>query len=208
MAFSDFLFLRYVSPSPGLFTDETGFYEGMMDRMEQDERFDQIYSETRDDLLRYLMLRTNAAPEAEDLFQEVFRRFYVRLTCSVFPIFDPRRYLFSVAKKVLSGYYRHTADQKAAEEPMLEDFDLPSEDEPLEERLLKKERTDEIWRLLEKEPELNRRIFLLYYGYDRSQKEIAQALGLGENAVRQRLYRTRNRIRKLLRSDEQERKQL
>lgn len=91
---------------------------------------------------------------------------------------------------------------------MLEDFDLPSEDEPLEERLLKKERTDEIWRLLEKEPELNRRIFLLYYGYDRSQKEIAQALGLGENAVRQRLYRTRNRIRKLLRSDEQERKQL
>ena len=48
--------------------------------MEQYERFDRIYSEARDDLLRYLMLRTNAAPEAEDLFQEVYRRFYARLT--------------------------------------------------------------------------------------------------------------------------------
>ena len=82
--------------------------------MEQYERFDQIYSETRDDLLRYLMLRTNAAPEAEDLFQEVYRRFYTRLTRSVLPILDPRRYLFSVAKKVLAGYYRSAAKRKAA----------------------------------------------------------------------------------------------
>ena len=34
--------------------------------MEQYERFNRIYDETRDDLLRYLMIRTNAAPEAED----------------------------------------------------------------------------------------------------------------------------------------------
>lgn len=169
--------------------------------MKQNERFDQIYSETRDDLLRYLMLRTNAAPEAEDLFQEVYRRFYARLTGSALPILSPRRYLFSVAKKVLSGYYRSAANRKAAEEPIREDFDLPSQDEPLDERLLKEERADEIWRLLDREPELNRRIFLLYYGYDRSQKEIATALDLSEDAVRQRLYRTRNRIRKLLESN-------
>lgn len=175
--------------------------------MEQYERFDRIYSETRDDLLRYLMLRTNAAPEAEDLFQEVYRRFYTRLTRSVLPILDPRRYLFSVAKRVLAEYYRGAARKREAEQPLPEDFELISEEEPIDERLLREERMDEIWRMLDREPDLNRRIFLLFYGYDRSQKQIASSLGITEEAVRQRLYRTRGRIRAMLERNEQERRQ-
>ena len=175
--------------------------------MEQYERFDRIYSETRDDLLRYLMLRTNAAPEAEDLFQEVYRRFYTRLSRSFFPILDPRRYLFSVAKRVLAEYYRGAARKRETEQPLPEDYDLISEEEPIDERLLREERVDQIWRLLDREPDLNRRIFLLFYGYDRSQKQIASSLGITEEAVRQRLYRTRGRIRAMLERDEQERRQ-
>jgi len=174
--------------------------------MRQTEQFDRIYAETRDDLLRYLTLRTNADPEAEDLFQEVYRRFYDRLTRGV-PVLDPRRYLFSVAKKVLAGYYRSSAKRKAAEQPMPEDFEVVSDDEPIDERLLREERMDEVWRLLRHEPEINQRAFVLYYGYDRSQKEIAAALGIREEAVRQRLYRTRERIRAMLEHREQERRQ-
>ena len=64
---------------------------------------------------------------------------------------------------------------------------------------------DEIWRLLEGEPEVNRRVFLLFYGCDRSQKEIAESMGITEEAVRQRLYRTRGKIRTMLECKEQER---
>ena len=166
--------------------------------MEQHERFDRVYDETRNDLLRFLMLRTNAAPETEDLFQEVYRRFYIRLTRGVLPVLEPRRYLFSIAKKVLAGYYRSAAARKVAEQPLPEDFELVSEEAPIDERLLQKERMEEVWRLLEREPELNRRIFLLFYGCDRSQKQIAASLGLTEEAVRQRLYRTRGNIRAML----------
>lgn len=174
--------------------------------MRQTEQFDRIYAETRDDLLRYLTLRTNADPEAEDLFQEVYRRFYDRLTRGV-PVLDPRRYLFSIAKKVLAGYYRSSAKRKAEEQPIPEDFEVVSDDEPIDERLLREERMDEVWRLLKHEPEINQRAFVLYYGYDRSQKEIAAALGIREEAVRQRLYRTRERIRTMLERGEQERRQ-
>lgn len=174
--------------------------------MRQTEQFDRIYAETRDDLLRYLTLRTNADPEAEDLFQEVYRRFYDRLTRGV-PVLNPRRYLFSVAKKVLAGYYRSSAKRKAAEQSIPEDFEVVSDDEPIDERLLREERMDEVWRLLKHEPEINQRAFVLYYGYDRSQKEIAAALGIREEAVRQRLYRTRERIRAMLEHREQERRQ-
>lgn len=169
--------------------------------MEQNERFNRIYEETRSDLLRYLWVRTNAAPDAEDLFQEVYRKFYIRLSRSVLPILDPKRYLFTIAKKELSRYYLHRAKRTEAEQPMETLSNVPSEDAPIDERLLTEERKDAIWRLLQSEPELNRRIFVLFYACDRSQKEIGEALGLDETAVRQRLYRTRQRIRQKLESE-------
>lgn len=88
---------------------------------------------------------------------------------------------------------------------MPEDTDLTADDTPIDEQLLRDEQKTQVWRLLQKEPELNRRAFLLYYGYDRSQKQIAKALGISEEAVRQRLYRTRGRIRALLESENDKR---
>ena len=170
--------------------------------MEQHERFNRAYESTRDEMLRFLMLKTNAAPEAEDLFQEVYRRFWLRLTRGVLPIRDERLYLFSIAKKVLSRYYRKAAARKDAEQPIQEDETLAAEDVPIDAHLLTEERKDAVWRLLQEEPETNRRAFILYYGYDRPQKEIAKALGISEEAVRQRLYRTRMRIRAMLESEE------
>lgn len=169
--------------------------------MEQNERFNRIYEETRSEMLRYLWVRTNAAPDAEDLFQEIYRKFYIRLSRSVLPILDPKRYLFTIAKKELSRYYLHRAKRAEAEQPMETLPDVPSEEAPIDERLLTEERKDAVWRLLQSEPELNRRIFVLFYACDRSQKEIGEALGLDETAVRQRLYRTRQRIRQKLVSE-------
>jgi RNA polymerase sigma-70 factor (ECF subfamily) len=163
--------------------------------MEQHERFERIYAQTRDALLRYLWVRTNAAPEAEDLFQEVYRKFYIRLSRGVLPILDPERYLFAIAKKELSRYYRQKVRRTEAEQPLEELGDPASEDVPIDEHLLTEERKDAVWRLLMNEPQLNRRIFCLFYVCDRSQKEIAASLGIDEAAVRQRLYRTRQRIR-------------
>lgn len=172
--------------------------------MKRDELFDRIYADTRDDLLRFLTLRTNADPEAEDLFQEVYRRFYLRLTRGVVPILDPRRYLFSVAKKVLARHYRRTAFRRSVEQPIDEAAYIVSDDEPIDEYLLREERKDAVWRLLQDEPMLNRRAFVLFYGYDLTHAEIGKALGISEQAVRQRLYRTRLRIRALLGSDRDE----
>ena len=169
--------------------------------MEHDERFNRLYAETRNAMLRFLMLRTNADPETEDLFQEIYRQFYLRLTRGL-PIRDDSRYLFAIAKKTLARYYRKKAKRIKTEQPFPEDEDLVADDEPLDEHLRKAERRAAVWQLLNDEPELSRRAFVLYYGCDRSQKEIGEALGISERAVRQRLYRTRSRIRTMLEAQE------
>lgn len=168
--------------------------------MEQNERFIRIYTETRDELLRYLMIRTNADPEAEDLFQEVYRKVYIRLTRNVLPILEPKRYLFTVAKKELSRFYRRKAQKQISEHPIEAYANIPAEEEPIDERLFTEDRMQEVFSLLRREPELNRRAFILFYGCGRTQKEIGKALGIGEEAVCQRLFRTRQRIRILLKT--------
>ena len=170
--------------------------------MEQYERFNRIYDETRNDMLRYILIRTNADPEAEDLMQEVYRKFYIRLSRNMLPILNPRRYLFSIAKKELSRFYMR-AGQRKLEQPIEELNDMiVSDDSPLDERLLVEERKDIVWHLLQNEPELNRRIFYQFYGCNRSQKTIAKAFGLDEAIVRQRLYRIRQRIRTVLEAEQ------
>ena len=109
--------------------------------------------------------------------QEVYRKFYIRLTRNMLPILNPRRYLFSIAKKELSRYYLH-AGQRKMEQPIEELNDIVSDDAPLDERLLVEERKDTVWHVLQNEPALNRRIFYLFYGCDRSQKDIAKAFDL------------------------------
>lgn len=171
--------------------------------MEQHEQFNRIYAETRDELLRYLMIKTNADPEADDLFQEVYRKLFIRLKRSALPILDPKRYVFTIAKKELSRFYGRTAKRKKTEQPIETCAEIASDETTFDERLLKEERMAEVWRLLEREPELNRRIFLLFYGCGRTQKEIGEALGVGEGTVSQRLFRTRQRIRMLLSSEQE-----
>lgn len=166
--------------------------------MEQNERFEQLYAETRDELLRFLTVRTNAAPEAEDLFQETYRRFYVRMNNRLLPILDPKRYLFSIAKKLLSRYYRKAAERKTFEQPFEEEWDEAPDADPIDERLFRAERMHEVWDLLKTQPEADRRAFILFYGYDRPQKEIAASLGISEAAVKQRIYRTRGKLRAML----------
>ncbi len=170
--------------------------------MEEKERFNRIYAETRSEMLRYLMTRTDADPEAEDLFQEVYRKFYIRLSRNVLPILDPKRYLFTIAKKELSRFYRQKAQRRSVEQPIEACADAAADEPPVEERLFTEDRMDEVWRLLEQEPELSRRAFLLFYGCGKSQKEIGEALGMTEGTVSQRLYRTRQRIRAMLQNEE------
>ena len=53
----------------------------------------------------------------------------------------------------------------------------------------------QIWSIVKEEPLLSYQAFALYYGYDQSVRQIAHALSISEDAVKARLYRTRERIR-------------
>ncbi len=160
--------------------------------MEQYETFNRIYAETKQRLLRWLIPRVHGSSDVEDLMQEIYRNLYQHLKQNG-TVNEPMAYLYGIAKKELSRYYRGQARVQAHEE-LLSDQLMDDEPQP-EERLFTKERAREAWAVVEREPLLSYQAFTLYYGFDVPTAQIASELGISEEAVRKRLSRTRARIR-------------
>jgi len=157
----------------------------------RDAYFDEVYHEYAQRLKRFLVVRIRSASDMEDVYQEVWKRFYERTT-GIRPQ-EPFRYLIKIAKGELYKRYRNQSLKYEREEPLLEN--IPDVLPPFEGALLDRMDTADIWQVVKTEPLLSYQSFVLYYGFDQTVRQIAHALSISEDAVKSRLYRTRERIR-------------
>ena len=157
----------------------------------RDAYFDEIYRANAAKLKRFLVVRIRSVSDMEDLYQEVWKRFYER-TALLRPQ-EPFRYLVAIAKGELYKRYRSQSRTNEHEEPF--DESIPDAQAPFEPALLDRMDAAAVWQIVRQEPLLSYQTFALYYGYDQSVRQIAHALSISEDAVKARLYRTRERIR-------------
>jgi len=153
--------------------------------------FDEVYSQCAQKLKQFLVVRIRSVSDMEDIYQEVWKRFYER-TAILRPR-EPICYLIKIAKGELYRRYRSMQKRDEHEEPLLET--IPDALAPFEAELMNQLQAAEIWRIVRTEPLLSYQTFVLYYGFDQSVRAVSKALFISEDAVKARLYRTRERIR-------------
>jgi len=157
----------------------------------RDAYFDEVYRDYAARLKRFLVVRIRSVSDMEDLYQEVWKRFYER-TAMLRPD-EPFRYLVKIAKGELYKRYRSNSKKNECEEPL--DETISDAQAPFEPALLDRMDAAEVWQIVKNEPLLSYQTFVLYYGFDQSVREIASSLGISEDAVKARLYRTREQVR-------------
>ena len=157
----------------------------------RDAYFDEVYREHAEQLKRFLIVRIRSVSDMEDIYQESWKRFYERT--KILRPGEPFRYLVRIAKGELAKRYRSQSRANEHEEPF--DESIPDVQAPFEPALLDRMDASAVWRIVRSEPLLSYQTFALYYGYDQSVLQIAHALSISEDAVKARLYRTRERIR-------------
>ena len=168
--------------------------------MEQHGEFNRIYEETYRDVLRFIVAKTNRADDVEDILQEIYRSFYTHMCRNgAQAVRFEKQYLIAIAKKELVRFYRNKSE-KAEREVLLTD-DAEETTEPLDERFFTNEAAKRTWELVRGEPLLSYKAFTLYYGFSMRICDIARAIGISEPAVKQRLMRTRNKIRTELKGE-------
>lgn len=157
-----------------------------------EELFENYYQ----DIYRYLYSLCGDAELSEDLASEVFLE-AVGSIATFRRLADIKTWLFSIARHRWFAYLRKKKQSVKTEEYP---FQLLSDDIPLEDRSYRRELSDRIQKILEKEQERTIRVFRMRMdGY--SFREISVAVGISENSARVIEFRLKTKIRRILKEE-------
>ena len=152
-------------------------------------RFVDLYERYFHRVYAYAIRRTASRAEAEDITSEVFERALVNL-----PKFEWRgvpfaAWLFRIASNAISDHYRREAKQK----------ELPPAEPPQEDAIEDADRRAQVFRNVAVLPADQRRVIQLRFAEEKSIREVAEALGRSEGAVKQLQFRALQTLRERMR---------
>lgn len=160
--------------------------------------FQRLYEDTRRSILIYLTARCADPADAADLFQETYTEVY-RALCrrGAGYVEHGEAFVKKLAKQQLHKHYRRRELRPAVSLDALE-TDVAAEPGDIDEKLVTEERLALAREALGREDAVTRKIFLLHFSLGLTLGETARELGLGESFVKNRLYRTIDRLRREL----------
>jgi len=156
------------------------------------ETIDHLYRELRDDLFTFFSRRTPSHDVAEDLVQETFTKVFQRLHATEDAVPNPAAYLYRTARNVLIDFYRtHRTWEQL---PELADPSPPTEDvnEP------RSEIAGWMNRFVGYLPEPYRSTLRMSEIDELPYREIAERSGVTVAAVKTRVHRGRNLLKREL----------
>jgi len=166
--------------------------------------FNHIYDETYFITLRFVIAKCGNLSDIEEIMQEIYTDLFLYLLKDTHnPIINNEAFVINIAKKKLAKHYSLLGQIKGLFQQNFEqDHGCGKlEDEPdsilVEDTVINRILYDNIWDLLKSEPNDVQKIFHLYYLCDCPLKNISDELGVGLSDVKNKLYRTLKKLRKL-----------
>ena len=153
-----------------------------------------------DNLYRYCRSITYTLEDAEDLYQQTFLKAF-ELHNRISLNRNPKSWLMSVATNIWrnhkSSYARHEriAPTISSEEEGVQIEDIRSENDMLE-QMIKKEEINRLKKCVDRLPDKQRQVILLFYAGELSLEDIANALKIPKGTVKSRLNKARVQLRK------------
>ena len=178
-----------------------------MDNPDIVSRFGEIYDATRRQVLAYITSKCRYTDDISDIFQETYMDFYRVLNnrgeghvkCMM-------AYIMNIARRKIARHYTllerlklfvpMTVEGEEGEYVELTDF-VP-DSFLLEDFAINQLMVEAAWQYLKQKPQEVKKVFYLYFEAGLKITEIAEALGLTESNVKNKLYRTLKELREYL----------
>ncbi len=170
-----------------------------------EEYFNRVYEQTNKSVSRYVVSKCGDFQDAEDIIQNIYTRFYRRITQKGYEdIESPEAFLINIAKFECRTYFsgkkkndKVTSFSDYTEEEMVkieEEMSRPQKrlEDVMADKLLAKQIFDDIM----KSDKLTGQIFYLYFACDMKLEDIAEQLEISLSTVKNKLYRTIERQKK------------
>jgi RNA polymerase sigma-70 factor (ECF subfamily) len=162
---------------------------------EQD--FETIYKATVTHISKYVFFKVQSLQDAQDLVQDVYFALYKHMLKCTEAIENPQAYITQIANNQLSKYYEKKASRPitldSSEIDLIESIPLNFE---LELEVLDQITLEELWKEIDKLPDLKRNLLIARFKFDMSYVEIAKEFNLLEPTVKSIVYLTISQLKK------------
>lgn len=158
--------------------------------------FDAWFREHRSSVYRYVRFRVASRETAEDVTSEVFLKALRSLDRYDPGRAAPRTWLLRIARNAVTDYLRSLKRKGSLHVSLDRVPDLVADIPSQEERVLKEERIQKLLNATQTLRKADQEILSLRYGAGLSNGEIAENLGITNNAVAVRLHRALKRLDK------------
>lgn len=152
-------------------------------------RFAQLYERYFDRVYAFALTRTGDRTAAEDVTAETFRLAFQNLSRFQWRGVPLSAWLFRIAANATADQHRRAVRQTGLDELLNE----PSES--WETRFIQVEERAQLFELVKRLPRDQRGVIVMRFGQDKSSKEIAQAMGRSEGAVKSLQFRAVQSLR-------------
>lgn len=155
----------------------------------QPKRFAKLYDRYFDRVYAFALTRTRDRTAAEDVTAETFRQALENL-----PRFEWRgvpfsAWLFRIAANAAADHFKRLSRESALPE------ELNIEEESWETRLIEVETRARLFELVQRLPKDQRRVIFMRFGEEKRVREVADALGRSEGAVKLLQHRAMQTLR-------------
>ena len=157
-------------------------------------RFELLYNEYYDKVLKYIAGHTDSVQEAEDLASEVFVKCYDNFESYDSSKASVKTWIYAITKNCLKNYYRGKKNNLSLDDSdngIAEPADKTDMESAVELTEMRKVLADALMTLDER----NRRVVVLKYFSEKPSKEIARIMGLSDENVRVMLNRSLKKMR-------------
>lgn len=157
--------------------------------------FEEIYNETYNNTLRYIMCKCANFEDVNDILQDTYMGLYKILEKNKkINLNNVNSFIIGIAKNKLKDYYGLKYKiQSMFMFSLNEDTDMENaikDNMDLEEIVLRSSNIEKIWDYINTKKTIIGKIFYLYYYFDMTTKNISKELSIKESTVKSHLYRT------------------
>ena len=169
-----------------------------------DQKFEKIYKDTYDYLLKFIVIKCYNINDVNDIIQDTYIELYKILKKNKKQIQNMDSFICGIAINIIKRYYYkknkivillNNDEENDISNTIPDDFNI-------EENLINKENTERIWEYIENKDIHTIKIFYLYFRFYEKISDIAKELNLSESTVKNKLYRTLKEIKKNFEKEE------
>ena len=174
----------------------------------QEKDFEQIYRQTYNILIRYIVVKCNNIDDINDILQETYMELLKKIRKRKnLEVENINNFIYGIANNIIKRHFHKKKLEKIVYLYSNDEEDTPLDIEDtfdLEQDFITKENVDRVWQYINTKDLLTTKVIYLYFILGLKISDVANELNISESNAKNKIYRTLKELKVNLGKDEGE----